>query len=196
MDGLFQQNGKWSAMGGWNNIHAVPHMRKGLPTGQNILYLDWHVDFKTYSPKGPIETEAAALAQAGRRQPEHHLVLVVIWSASRSRSRAVLHSVVCPFTRGERVMSRIAFRRGSGRVRTIASCVRRKSRQRLGWRCCGLAMGVVVAELSPAAMGQATWVGDTSTDWNDATNWSSDPNPPGGNITINTTTAERRHRHR
>jgi prepilin-type N-terminal cleavage/methylation domain-containing protein/prepilin-type processing-associated H-X9-DG protein len=57
MDGLYQQNGKWSAMGGWNNIHAIPHARKGKPTGQNILYLDWHVEFKTYAPSGPIETK-------------------------------------------------------------------------------------------------------------------------------------------
>ena len=57
MDGLFQQNGKWSAMGGWNNIHAVPHLRKGKPTGQNILFLDWHVEFKTYSPSGPTTTK-------------------------------------------------------------------------------------------------------------------------------------------
>ena len=56
MDGLFQQGGKWSAMGGWNNVHAVPHTRKGRPTGQNILFLDWHVEFRNYSPTGPIES--------------------------------------------------------------------------------------------------------------------------------------------
>src|SRR5688500_19325393 len=50
----------------------------------------------------------------------------------------------------------------------------------------GLAMGMVVAELSPVAKGQATWVGDTSQDWNDATNWSSDPANPTGNFTVNT----------
>jgi len=57
MDGMYQQNGKWSANGGWKNIHAVPHMRKGIPTGQNILYLDWHVEFKPYEPKGPTTTK-------------------------------------------------------------------------------------------------------------------------------------------
>lgn len=30
-----------------------------------------------------------------------------------------------------------------------------------------------------------TWVGDTSSDYNDATNWDSDPNPPSGNLYIN-----------
>ena len=47
-DGVFKRNGNnWGAMGGWSeNIHAVPHMRKGEPTGANILFLDWHVDFR------------------------------------------------------------------------------------------------------------------------------------------------------
>lgn len=40
-----------------------------------------------------------------------------------------------------------------------------------------------------AAQAQATWVGDTSQDWNNAANWSSDPANPTGNFTINTATA-------
>jgi len=48
MDGMFQQNGQWSAMGGWSNIHIVPHQRRGKPLGSNILYLDWHVDFRDH----------------------------------------------------------------------------------------------------------------------------------------------------
>ena len=35
----------------------------------------------------------------------------------------------------------------------------------------------------------ATWVGDTSQDWNNAANWSSDPANPTGNFFINTATA-------
>ena len=34
----------------------------------------------------------------------------------------------------------------------------------------------------------ATWVGDTSQDWNTAANWDSDPNNPGGNFIIHTAT--------
>ena len=40
-----------------------------------------------------------------------------------------------------------------------------------------------------AVHAQATWVGDTSQDWNNAANWSSDPANPTGNFTINTATA-------
>lgn len=40
--------------------------------------------------------------------------------------------------------------------------------------------------LSQTGQAQATWVGDTSQDWNTAANWSSDPNNPTGNFTINT----------
>lgn len=42
--------------------------------------------------------------------------------------------------------------------------------------------------LSQTAQAQATWVGDSSQDWNTAANWSSDPNNPTGNFTINTAT--------
>jgi fibronectin-binding autotransporter adhesin len=53
-----------------------------------------------------------------------------------------------------------------------------------------LALGVVVSELlpvaSPVAMGDATWVGGTSQDFNNGANWS--VNPPSGNFLINTST--------
>jgi autotransporter-associated beta strand protein len=39
-----------------------------------------------------------------------------------------------------------------------------------------------------AVHAQATWVGDTSQDWNTAANWSSDPANPTGNFTVNTAT--------
>ncbi|HSI32517.1 MAG TPA: autotransporter-associated beta strand repeat-containing protein, partial [Tepidisphaeraceae bacterium] len=40
----------------------------------------------------------------------------------------------------------------------------------------------------PTARADATWVGDTSPDWNTAANWSSDPANPTGNFIINTST--------
>jgi autotransporter-associated beta strand protein len=55
-----------------------------------------------------------------------------------------------------------------------------------------LARPVLLGIASLAALGtahaQATWVGDTSNDWNAASNWSSDPSNPTGNFTINTAT--------
>jgi prepilin-type N-terminal cleavage/methylation domain-containing protein/prepilin-type processing-associated H-X9-DG protein len=48
IDSVIQQNNQWSAMGGWKNIHVTPHIRKGQPVGGNILYLDWHVDFRQF----------------------------------------------------------------------------------------------------------------------------------------------------
>ncbi len=54
-----------------------------------------------------------------------------------------------------------------------------------------LALGLMTAIAAlgaSSAFAQATWVGDTSQDWNDATNWSSDPAAPTGNFTVNTAT--------
>ena len=48
VDSTFQQNNTWSAMGGWKNIHVTSHLRKNQPIGGNILYLDWHVDFRAF----------------------------------------------------------------------------------------------------------------------------------------------------
>jgi prepilin-type N-terminal cleavage/methylation domain-containing protein/prepilin-type processing-associated H-X9-DG protein len=47
-DCVIQQNNSWSAMGGWNNIHVTSHLRKNQPVGGNILYMDWHVDFRPF----------------------------------------------------------------------------------------------------------------------------------------------------
>jgi prepilin-type processing-associated H-X9-DG protein len=47
-DPVFQQNGQWSAYGGWANVHVTPHMKRGQPLGGNILFLDWHVDFRPF----------------------------------------------------------------------------------------------------------------------------------------------------
>lgn len=51
-----------------------------------------------------------------------------------------------------------------------------------------LATALALAGLATTAHAQATWVGDTSQDWNNAANWSSDPNNPTGNFTINNAT--------
>jgi autotransporter-associated beta strand protein len=56
----------------------------------------------------------------------------------------------------------------------------------------GMSMVVVLAGFSPPGSDTAfgsDWVGDTSQDWNDATNWNSDPNPPTGNFGIFTDAA-------
>jgi len=47
-DPVFQENGQWSAYGGWSHVHVTPHIRHGQPIGGNILYLDWHVDFRQF----------------------------------------------------------------------------------------------------------------------------------------------------
>ncbi|BCU79355.1 autotransporter-associated beta strand repeat-containing protein [Luteolibacter sp. LG18] len=52
-----------------------------------------------------------------------------------------------------------------------------------------LTIALSVAGLSTqSARADATWVGDTSQDWNNAANWSSDPANPTGNFFINTAT--------
>lgn len=51
----------------------------------------------------------------------------------------------------------------------------------------GLALSL--AALPSDSRAQATWVGDTSQDWNIAANWSTDPANPTGNFFINTATA-------
>ena len=58
--------------------------------------------------------------------------------------------------------------------------------------CFALSRSLTPAALLLAAMSassslhaQATWVGDSSNDWNTAANWSSDPSNPSGNFTIN-----------
>jgi prepilin-type N-terminal cleavage/methylation domain-containing protein/prepilin-type processing-associated H-X9-DG protein len=48
-DATFRQNGNWSAVGGWQGIHVTPHIHKGVPTGGNILFLDWHVNWRPFS---------------------------------------------------------------------------------------------------------------------------------------------------
>jgi fibronectin-binding autotransporter adhesin len=51
----------------------------------------------------------------------------------------------------------------------------------------GLALSL--AALPSISRAQTTWVGDTSQDWNNAANWSSDPANPTGNFLLNTATA-------
>lgn len=51
----------------------------------------------------------------------------------------------------------------------------------------GLALSL--ATLPSVSRADATWVGDTSQDWNNAANWSSDPANPTGNFFINVATA-------
>ena len=54
-----------------------------------------------------------------------------------------------------------------------------------------LAAGLVLSltALPSISRADATWVGDTSQDWNNAANWSSDPANPTGNFFINNATA-------
>ena len=47
-DPVFQQGTLWGAKGGWAGYHMTPHMRGASPDGGNILFLDWHVDFRPF----------------------------------------------------------------------------------------------------------------------------------------------------
>ena len=47
----------WSATGGWKDRHVTNHMRRGLPEGANILYLDGHADFRPFKV-GRTEVQA------------------------------------------------------------------------------------------------------------------------------------------
>jgi prepilin-type processing-associated H-X9-DG protein len=47
-DAVFQQNNLWGAKGGWNDYHMTPHMRGKDPEGGNVLFLDWHVDWRPF----------------------------------------------------------------------------------------------------------------------------------------------------
>ncbi|HYE18832.1 MAG TPA: autotransporter-associated beta strand repeat-containing protein [Tepidisphaeraceae bacterium] len=77
--------------------------------------------------------------------------------------------------------------RGSRKGSTKVSRGRAMSRLALA-----LAASWVVAELTPlggtTARADATWVGDTSPDWNVAANWTSDPANPAGNFFVNLAT--------
>jgi autotransporter-associated beta strand protein len=62
---------------------------------------------------------------------------------------------------------------------------RLKNRQALSRKA---VLGIASLAAVSSLHAQATWVGDTSNDWNNAANWSSDPGNPSGNFTINTAT--------
>jgi prepilin-type N-terminal cleavage/methylation domain-containing protein/prepilin-type processing-associated H-X9-DG protein len=47
-DAVVQQNGQWSATGGWKGKHVTSHIRRGQPVGGNILFLDGHVAFRPF----------------------------------------------------------------------------------------------------------------------------------------------------
>jgi autotransporter-associated beta strand protein len=51
------------------------------------------------------------------------------------------------------------------------------------------AVALILAGLPSISRADATWVGDTSQDWNNAANWSSDPANPTGSFFVNTNTA-------
>jgi autotransporter-associated beta strand protein len=52
-----------------------------------------------------------------------------------------------------------------------------------------VAIALALVGLPSVSRADATWVGDTSQDWNNAANWSSDPANPTGNFFISTATA-------
>lgn len=47
-DAVIQQNNTWSAQGGWKHRHVTSHMRRNVPDGANILFLDWHVGWRPF----------------------------------------------------------------------------------------------------------------------------------------------------
>lgn len=42
-------SGIWNATGGWAQVHVVPHIKKGVAQGGNILFLDYHVAWRPLS---------------------------------------------------------------------------------------------------------------------------------------------------
>jgi prepilin-type N-terminal cleavage/methylation domain-containing protein/prepilin-type processing-associated H-X9-DG protein len=76
-DAIVKQNGLWGAQGGWNGgkeRHVTSHIRNGVPTGANILYLDFHVDWRPFKAvnnfyAGPIRLRCSTqVAGAGTTQ--------------------------------------------------------------------------------------------------------------------------------
>ncbi len=65
-------------------------------------------------------------------------------------------------------------------MHTLAS--RLKHRRALSRK---LALALAPFAAASSLQAQATWVGDSSNDWNTAANWSSDPSNPSGNFTVN-----------
>ena len=47
----------WSASGGWKDRHVTNHIRRGVPEGANILFLDSHVTFRQFK-RGRTEVQA------------------------------------------------------------------------------------------------------------------------------------------
>jgi len=69
-DAIIRQNGQWAASGGWSGKHVTSHMKSGVPTGANILFLDSHVDWRTFKLKnssdaGEIKLRATTLNPGG-----------------------------------------------------------------------------------------------------------------------------------
>jgi prepilin-type N-terminal cleavage/methylation domain-containing protein/prepilin-type processing-associated H-X9-DG protein len=54
-DAIVKQNGVWAASGGWAGKHVTSHIRNGVPTGANILFLDFHVDWRAFKLKNAID---------------------------------------------------------------------------------------------------------------------------------------------
>src|SRR5690349_5171704 len=77
--------------------------------------------------------------------------------------------------------------------RAKKSCTSRRRARAASSVALALAMGTVLAELSPSAKAQSqSWTGATNQDWNTATNWSNNAFPNGvgtlGFATINLST--------
>ncbi len=48
--------GPWGAKGGWPEEHVTAHLRRGVPAGNNILFLDGHVSFRPFDKIKSIQT--------------------------------------------------------------------------------------------------------------------------------------------
>ena len=47
--------GKWATTGGWTGgIHVTSHIKNGIPTGANILFLDGHVDWRVFKYQNAV----------------------------------------------------------------------------------------------------------------------------------------------
>jgi len=66
-DAIVKQNGLWSAVGAYR--HVTSHIKSGIPTGANVLYLDSHVDWRAFKLQsavyaGPIRWRATTNTNA------------------------------------------------------------------------------------------------------------------------------------
>jgi prepilin-type N-terminal cleavage/methylation domain-containing protein/prepilin-type processing-associated H-X9-DG protein len=70
----------WAARGGWDggkSVHQSSHMKGNLPQGSNILFLDFHVDWRSFQLKNALD--AGAIKQRGQSTGNTNGSTVYFW---------------------------------------------------------------------------------------------------------------------